>query len=300
MTFIPTLTRASVRRALNRHVFAALALTLVAPPLGAQQVATKQCPKIRSTTATIGVGAYVCYGGNCILFDSTPQGTSHTFTVEPLLRGVPANGPAAGRLRDGDVIVAVNGALITTAVAGRILAAPIAGRAISFRIRRAGAEFETDVTPVAGCEQLGIVMADSPQAEARAVAQMAAIVARRGVRERSTMRPATAAEVSVDFGMTLQCGDCGWRVPLDGGWVRWQATERPRVSTVEAGGPADRAGVRVGDVLESLNDAPFVGGIESPIWNALRAGRSGTLRLTRDGSAVAIAITPRASRRSPF
>src|SRR5258705_12868943 len=134
---------------MRQPMIAALALALAgaSKPLLAQTVASGPCPLPRSTSATIGVGMYRCYGGNCVLFDSTGRVPSHTFTVEPRLLQVKAGGPADGKLRDGDAIVAVDGALITTSEAGRTLANPVAGRSIRFRVRRSGTGIETAVTP---------------------------------------------------------------------------------------------------------------------------------------------------------
>jgi S1-C subfamily serine protease len=277
---------------------ATLALTLTAGPieLVAQGAASAPCPRPRSTTATIGVGMYRCYGGNCVLFDSTGGAPSHTFTVEPQLAHVRPTGPAHGRLRDGDVVVAVDGALITTSQAGRALANPVAGQPIRFRVRRAGAVVETDVTPVAGCEDLTISVADSPDAEANGSAAAQRVLS--GTSDISGfVRPATADEVPVDFGMTLDC-DCGWRVPFFGGPLRFHSASAPRVAAVEPGGPAAQAGVHVGDVLDSIDGASFTGADESPAWGVLRPDRPATLRLRRGSVALRVIVTPRAPRRS--
>lgn len=274
-----------------------LTLTALPLPLVGQRSANAPCPRPRSTSATIGVGMYHCYGGNCVLFDSTASVPSHTFTVEPQLAHVSSNGPAHGRLRDGDVVVAVDGALITTAEAGRALANPVVGHPIRFRVRRSGAVIETDVTPVAGCEDLTISLADSPDAEADASAAAQRVLS--GTSDISGfVRPAAADEVPVDFGMTLECDECGWRVPFFGGRLRWHSVSPPRVAAVEPGGPAAQAGVHVGDVLESIDGAPFTGANESPVWGALRPDRPATLRLRRGAVGMQVIVTPRATRRN--
>jgi hypothetical protein len=267
-------------------------LIAIGAPLLAQSAASSACPAARSTSATIGVGAFVCYGGNCILFDRTPEGPSHTFTVEPILRGVPANGPAAGKLLDGDIIIAIDDALITTVRAGRKLAAPVVGRPLRFRVRRSGRETEAVVVPAEGCETPGIAISDSPEAEARARETIGRML--QGVAtKRSMLRPAREEEIVADFGMTLDCVDCGWRVPLSGGPLAWHAARPPRVTGVEPAGPAARAGVRVGDLLDTLDGAPFAGGEESPVWGALRAGTKAVLIVHRGSKMLRLEITPR-------
>lgn len=267
-------------------------LIAIGAPLLAQSAASSACPAARSTSATIGVGAFVCYGGNCILFDRTVEGPSHTFTVEPILRAVPTNGPAAGKLLDGDIIIAIDDALITTARAGRKLAAPVVGRPLRFRVRRAGREIEAVVVPTEGCETPGIAISDSPEAEARARETIGRML--QGVAtKRSALRSARAEEIVADFGMTVDCTDCGWRMPLSGGPLTWHATTPPRVTGVEPAGPAARAGVRVGDLLDTLDGAPFVGGDESSVWGALRAGTKAALTVRRGSKVLRLEISPR-------
>jgi predicted metalloprotease with PDZ domain len=261
--------------------------------LAAQTFATDPCIAGRSSAATIGVGSYTCYGGNCILFQSAPDGRAHVFTVEPMLRGVPANGPAGGKLRDGDIIIAVDGALITTADAGRRLASPVAGRPIHFRVRRRDAQIEVDVTPVTGCEVPGISIADNAEAEARGSALARRLGERLAAARSGRIRAAAPDEIPIDFGMTLDCTDCGWRVPLKGGALSWHSSEPPRVATIDPGGPAALAGLRVGDTLIEMDGAHFTGDDGSRVWNDLRPGRLVKLHVRRGDSMIGVGITPR-------
>jgi S1-C subfamily serine protease len=293
---MPPLFRSTRRHVWTRRSLVMLALTNVTSSLLAQSVTNAPCVAGRSSPATIGVGSYVCYGGDCILFDHTADGLRHTFTVEPMVRDVLTDGPAGGKLRDGDVIIAVDGALITTAEAGRKLASPVAGRVLRFRVRRQGAEREADVTPTAGCETPGISIADNALEEARGREIARTLATTRHVesgRVRAPLRAARPEEIPVDLGMTLDCTDCGWRLPLTGGALRWHSADPPRVVDVEPGGPAARAGLRPGDVLDTIDGAPFVGGDESTVWSALRANKTAVLRVRRGARIMDVVITPR-------
>jgi hypothetical protein len=70
------------------------------------------------------------------------------FSGEPTIQSVRGNGPGAGRLRDGDVIVAIDGQLITTADGGRRYSAIDPGDRVRLSVRRDGRV--QDVTVVAG------------------------------------------------------------------------------------------------------------------------------------------------------
>ncbi|MFI5371532.1 MAG: PDZ domain-containing protein [Candidatus Eisenbacteria bacterium] len=72
------------------------------------------------------------------------------FRTEPRLVRI-AEAPTGGLLREGDAIVAIDGALITTREGGRRLANLTAGQAVTFSVRRDGRRFEIRVVPVAQC-----------------------------------------------------------------------------------------------------------------------------------------------------
>ena len=126
---------------------ALLALALAVPPsLGAQATCGDgQWP-------SIGVGAYHCPGGTCAF--TAPHGNApaaFAFSSEPWLRSIDPAGPAAGRIEEGDVLVAVNGLLITTAAGGAELARLDANRDAELAVRRAGRLLEVRVRPRASC-----------------------------------------------------------------------------------------------------------------------------------------------------
>lgn len=65
-----------------------------------------------------------------------------------------------------------------------------------------------------------------------------------------------------------------------------------RVESVVAGSPAERAGVRAGDIVAAVDGAPVTDGVD--LVKAVRAsnGKPLALSLSRDGAAVAATVTP--------
>lgn len=69
------------------------------------------------------------------------------FMSEPVVREIDPDGPAVGKIRKGDVIVAVNGNLITTEGAGDAFVDPPVGVPVELRVRRDGKEGKVTIVP---------------------------------------------------------------------------------------------------------------------------------------------------------
>lgn len=123
-------------------------VTLAAPgALSAQAVTLgPNCSEGWSTLGALGISEFSC---DCT-FD---RGTTPAwrFRGEPEIRAISPGGPAAGRLRAGDVIVALDGLLITTRAAGARLAQLEPGEAVVLTVRRGNREIEVRITPDEPC-----------------------------------------------------------------------------------------------------------------------------------------------------
>src|SRR5215218_9074607 len=73
----------------------------------------------------------------------------YRFGTEPRISGI--RGPGAGRLREGDVLVAVDGRLITTDQAGDRLANVRRGERVRISVRRGGRVESYDITAGERC-----------------------------------------------------------------------------------------------------------------------------------------------------
>jgi len=110
-----------------------------------------QCPEGKALTGDLGIGGFQCVAAGCGVNALSGGRYHHSFSAEPYILDVDTGGPAAHLLEDGDVLVAVDGLLITTTEAGDRLANLEPGRPVTLRIRRGGNELTVRVTTRLGC-----------------------------------------------------------------------------------------------------------------------------------------------------
>lgn len=265
-------------RAMRISPASLVAAALLVPALAAAQ----ECPDGRPRAPTLGIGMFHCLGGGCGVNVRTPRGPAHDFSSEPRVWHLDPRGPAAGRLREGDFITSVDGALVTTPEGGRRLASLREGRAVRLGVRRGGEELEVRVVPEMGCTAPRLVISSSPG------------------KPRWLEKPGGGVMAGEDgppplrFGMHLECGECGWRRDADG-WVFHSATSM-RVKSVDRGSPAERAGLREGDVILGLHRGVFGDAGGAAAFRGLRPGRAVRLVYLRDGRAHSARIVPRILR----
>lgn len=252
-----------------RLLAAVLALAACATSARAQA-----CGHGMPRTATLGIGLLHCVGGSCTVNARDGAGYRHDFSTEPRVWRLDPAGPAARALREGDQITSVDGALITTREGGRRLANLRAGTPVRLGIRRDGAETSVRVVPAAGCNTPALAVTAS------------------------AARPDPGAQAQggpgVYFGMELDCGDCGWRQE-NGDW-RWHASEPLRVASVVSGAPAQRAGIRPGDVLLRIDGRPLTTPGAGHFAAGLRPGQPVRFEVRRDGRTVVIPVVPELRR----
>ena len=257
----------------------ALACAFVA---GAQE----SCPEGHPETGDLGISHLLCVGGSCSVNLRTGRGFAHDFSTEPRIQGLEKDGPAWGRLQDGDVLVAIDGVLITTREGGRRLANLTPGKPVELRVRRGGKEMDVTVVPRLGCNMPMLAVLGGGPATTRAI--------QRDPRRPPSPRPLPAASAPVDFGMEIDCGGCGWRRE-PGGLVVFYSLEPPRVLSVVPGGPADEAGIRPEDILLKVNGIPITSRDGGEHLGELRPGQPVTLEVGRGGSLRSVRIVPRAA-----
>jgi hypothetical protein len=123
------------------------AATLLPVVLGAQIVCPTGAP-----ASYFGWKSTEC--GNCAVYGSYLE-----YMTPPRIRDIESGGPADGRLRENDVLLAVDGEAITTAVAWHRLRDARAGEHVRFRMERGRDTVETTIVasehcvPFTGAEQ---------------------------------------------------------------------------------------------------------------------------------------------------
>jgi S1-C subfamily serine protease len=201
-----------------------VSLAGLAVPLSAS---AQLCRDGRPPSAHLGIESFECRASSCWV-NRPAEGTRvHDFRVEPIVHPDTA---AGSPLRDGDVLVAVNGMLVTTPEAGRLLANLSTEAPVTLSVRRKGTAVQFTMMPLVGCNTPRLVVHGG-----------SAVVA-----------PGRRPPAPVSFGMTLSCARCGWG--LDGaGRLTFDADGPLPVLAVTPGRAASRAAIAPGDVLVAVD-----------------------------------------------
>lgn len=328
------------------HTRRGAAWTAVAALIAAGPAAAQQCPGGQPAYGSIGVGRYECVGGSCSINLRRGEVYAHTFSTEPRLHDIDQSGPGADLLRDGDVLVAVDGKLITTAEGGRRLGGLAPGQDVKLTLRRGGRELNAWLTTRSSCRLprldvvsgsragLAYTMAgDSTHAWGYAMvpgdsAWHSAIIGADSTWSGHFFPPDSlfsgfvygdsiapgfavttgdawvagfgegfgggrAASPAVEFGVELTCGECGWRRSFQG--LAFVTEQFPVVAAIEKGGPADAAGLAVGDLLLTVDGLAITSSEAGRRLGSLEAGERIVLEVRRGDRIVDVSIAPRES-----
>lgn len=200
---------------------------------GAQVPAgTDTCPDGSAAQADLGITSFSCH---CSV-EKSESASAWSFLTEPEIHGVSPDGPSAGKLKTGDRVIAIDGALITTPEGGRRWSAIRPGDRVSLRVRRDGMPRTVTIVPGAGCEGDVVTEARDTSMEAR---------------DAGPSSPRLGRLLPKGWlGIGLAC-DCS--VDTSGELPRWTFNESPTIAGVMPGSPGHVAGLRAGDVLLRLD-----------------------------------------------
>ena len=209
------------------------------------------CSEGEFVVADYGFSGFEC---NCAFSVFADGRRRWSFRTEPLVRGITEGGPSHGIIEPGDMITAIDGHLITTREAGELFAMAKPGEEVMFTVRRGDHVSKYPVTPGLSCERvtsrhdmLDIAVVPRPDPAPRVVVDVA---------PRVEVAIPELSIVSVFpggwFGFGINC-DCDIKASNEGEPPVWSFRDPPEIYSVETGSPADRAGLRRGDILLEID-----------------------------------------------
>ncbi len=278
----------------------------------------------------LGISGLDCRGDCSLTLNQSGQEVSWSFSVEPRVTGVTGGGPADGILRPGDDLVAIDEMLITTAAGGRRYANIEPGETVRIRYRRNGRMAEEVIQAGSTCSGLAIQGAPDAPAPvlagrlarpprpgeppgAAAVGVAPRVLTTRGVAAVDPVRGgALGVEVSGAptlatvfsggwlasvpkgrLGIGFRCSECGTTTDPDTGESIWFFTGPIEVTGVTEGGPADEAGIQIGDQIKGIGGHALETDAGGRAFSGLSAGEPARLTVVkRNGREVEVRVVP--------
>lgn len=263
-----------------------------------EQAAAEACAE-EDVVADLGIGGLRC---NCTYYSSREDDERWwRFRSEPEILNVDDDGPGAGKLREGDVITAIDGMLITTEEAGRRFANVEPGETVRLTLRRNGRIVQASLQAGERCEpepapapeaapgeipRLETVPVPAPAPSTPVTPRTRREVPAPATPQTAPVLPTPPVFPSGWFGFGISC-DCVLRmgeVTVSGPEARvtgvpsqapiWEFNEPPRIYSVEPGSPADEAGLQAGDELLEIDGVPLVSEEGGRRFGAVKAGQT--------------------------
>ncbi len=256
-----------------------------------------------------GVHTFHCRGGICKVHGAIARTSTaalvgvgnparspyrYDFSVEPSLWGIHEDGPAAGKLEDGDVLVAVNDRAVTTMQASEELEHLEVGTPVRLTVRRGSRLVDVEVAPSRSCAAVWVSAGVEPpslwEERGRVQVGLSDSARLRALVERSPALHRALAGVgrrtgSGFLGVAIRCGECELILSAEAGGSRFRFNEYPEVVEVAEGSLAERAGLHPGDVLTHVNgkDLRTEAGADRLARLILRPGERVEIRYVRSG-----------------
>lgn len=198
------------------------------------------------------------------------------FQTEPQIRKVDRDGPSRDKLKNGDLIVAIDGMLITTRKAGVRFANLAAGEPVELEIRRGRQRRVVTVIPRAVPDleipiEITVRCTDQLSRENAVTYEFGKALSPEFARamEKIRKREAELEAVTDSMGLLMSPeysdraprGWIGFGLSFSGSIRRndqgkpsdWYFFKLPAVKSIQPGSPADGAGLQVGDVLLEID-----------------------------------------------
>lgn len=203
---------------------------------------------------------------------------------------------AAGRLRPGDVVTAMDGADVTEPEGARRLASLEPGQRVTLTVRRGGRTRSVELVAGSICPQDPRAMGTYAPAPLSAPDPSTLAPAPRpgpaGAQGGGPVPTLPDLLPPGRLGLALACSQCGWERAADDAHPRWHSALPPRVYAIEPGGPAQAAGILPGDVLLAVEGEPITSAAAGAALGGASPGVPLRLQLRRDSRVIDTVLTP--------
>ena len=253
---------------------------------------------------------------DCTYDGRIPYARSFRFRSDPVVVGVAPNGPSAGLLFSGDVIVSIDSRSLRSSAGGLRFANIRPGQRVSLGIRRNGRTMRVSLIAAginaddpSGLGQYSPRAPDgydrdygSPPAPRATTAPDVPFPPRMPRAAGTTPRAPVAPRMPVPsvvprvpdspasprgwFGFSIRCNDCGWSRNGNEPYPRWESTTAPEISLIAPGSPADRAGFKTGDRITQVDGYSILEPEGSRRFGMLKPGQRVRLTVSRNGQSI--------------
>jgi hypothetical protein len=224
----------------------------------------------------LGISGLDCVGECSVILSREGKEERWVFATEPRIFSIQAGGPTDGILEAGDFLVSIDGLLITTREGGLRYAGLEPGETVTVRYRRGRETREAQLRVGSRCAvppgpsvSAGRVPPPPPPDAVRGVARVGVVTAPRVKVLPSPVEPDSALPVVATggiargglldptprgrLGIGLQCSRCGTELDRDTGRSVWFFSGPIEVTSVASGGPAESAGIQMGDLVTAVD-----------------------------------------------
>jgi len=288
-------------------------------PAGAQGVVVggKVCPSSQ-LEGTLGISGLDCVGECVISISSTGKEEAWSFSAEPRVFQIEAGSPADGVLRAGDLLIAIDGVLITTREGGRRFANLEPGSRVKLSYRRDGTVREAVLDVAGQCAEpppaprvgrvalppppprsdrpeRAAIVATAPRVEVRPEPPTAASMVEAVPAPPSgvSVESMTASNPRGRLGLGFSCSECGTTAEDEMGRSIWYFSGPVEVTRVNTGGPAEKAGIRMGDFITAIDGQEIQSEAGGAAFSNLMPGEPVRITLTRrNGRNETVTLVP--------
>jgi S1-C subfamily serine protease len=265
----------------------------------------------------LGISGLDCVGECSVTLTSQGSEDRWVFSTEPRIFGVEEGGPSDGIFRPGDYLVALDGVLITTRRGGQRYANLTPGEVVTVRFRRDGEVHEAAIRVGGRCRPnppqpvraTGRVTPPPPprpdQAEPpRGIATAPRV---RVVPDAAPTVPSVEGAIAGYYsdlslmdtkptgrlGIGFSCQECGTDTSEDTGESIWFFSGPLEVTQVNSGGPAERAGIRMGDLIKAIDGHDITSQRGGVAFSRLTPGQAVEVTLIRrNGREETVELVP--------